>query len=89
MNFETATSIFSSFFKTLGYLFLFMVFGLFLDSTYMTPILPQTQHLVTFVMLIGFAIVYFRSTSRIREQMITAVIIGYIGEHLFSIALGM
>ena len=89
MNFKIATSLFSSFFKTLGYLFLFMVSGLFLDSKYMSPILPQTQHLATFVMLIGFAIVYFRSSSRIREQMITAVIIGYIGEHLFSIGLGM
>jgi hypothetical protein len=89
MNFKIATALFASFFKTLGYLFLFMVFGLFLDSTYMSSIFPQNQHLATFVMLIGFAILYFRSASRLREQMIYAVIIGYIGEHLFSIGLGM
>ena len=89
MNFKIATSLFSSFFKTLGYLFLFIVFGLFLDSTYMVDVLPHNQHLATFVMLIGFAIIYFRSASRLREQMIYAVIIGYIGEHLFSIGLGM
>ncbi|WKD85862.1 hypothetical protein KCTC32516_01209 [Polaribacter huanghezhanensis] len=89
MNFKIATALFASFFKTLGYLFLFMVFGLFLDSTYMSAIFPQTQHLATFVMLIGFAILYYRSASRLREQMIYAVIIGYIGEHLFSIGLGM
>ena len=89
MNIKTVTSLFSSFFKTLGYLFLFIVFGLFLDSTYMVGVLPHNQHLATFVMLIGFIVVYFRSAPRLREQMIYAVIIGYIGEHLFSIGLGM
>lgn len=85
----TATNLFSSFFKTLGYLFLFMVFGLFLDSTYFSSIFPQAQYLAILSMLIGFAILYFRAASRIRELMIYAVILGYIGEHLFSVGLGM
>lgn len=89
MNFMTATNLFSSFFKTLGYLFLFMVFGLFLDSTYFSSIFPQAQYLAILSMLIGFAILYFRAASRIRELMIYAVILGYIGEHLFSVGLGM
>jgi len=89
MNFETAIALFSSFFKTLGYLFLFVVFGLFLDSAYMSSIFSETQHLATFVMLIGFAVLYYRSASRLREQMLYAVIIGYVGEYLFSIGLGM
>lgn len=82
-------ALFSSFFKTLGYLFLFITFGLFLDSTYMSSVFLETQHLATFVMLIGFAVLYCRSASRLREQMIYAVIIGYVGEYLFSIGLGM
>jgi hypothetical protein len=89
MNFKIAASLFSSFFKTIGYLFLFIVFGLFIDSNYMSSILPHNQHWATFVMLIGFAVLYSYSASRLREQMIYAVIIGYIGEYLFSVVLGM
>ena len=89
MNMKNASLLFSSFFKTIGYLFLFVVFGLFLDSTYMHAIIPDTQHIATAVMLIGFAVLYYKSPSRLREQMLYAVLIGYIGEYLFSIALGM
>ena len=89
MNIKNANLLFSSFFKTIGYLFLFIVFGLFLDSSYMYALIPQTQHIATAVMLIGFAVLYFRSASRLREQMLYAVLIGYVGEHLFSIGLGM
>ena len=86
---KNASLLFSSFFKTIGYLFLFVVFGFFLDSTYMHAIIPDTQHIATAVMLIGFAVLYYKSPSRLREQMLYAVLIGYIGEYLFSIALGM
>ena len=40
-------------------------------------------------MLVGFFVLFFKSTSRIRELMIYAVLIGFLGEHLFSIALNM
>jgi hypothetical protein len=55
----------------------------------MHAIIPDTQHIATAVMLIGFAVLYYKSPSRLREQMLYAVLIGYIGEYLFSIALGM
>ena len=40
-------------------------------------------------MLIGFFLCFKNVTPRIKEQMITAVIIAVIGEYLFSLALGM
>ncbi|MFT4575225.1 MAG: hypothetical protein ACI9SI_000124 [Polaribacter sp.] len=89
MNIKNASLLFSSFFKTIGYLFLFIVFGLFLDSTYMHALIPYAQHVATASMLIGFAVVYYRPASRLREQMLYAVLIGYVGEYLFSIVLGM
>ncbi|NVK52720.1 MAG: hypothetical protein HWD85_07270 [Flavobacteriaceae bacterium] len=89
MNLQSLAQLFQSFFSTIGYLFLFIVFGLFFDSTYMTDVLPHNQHISTFFMLIGFVIVYSRVTSRYKSQMLYAVIIGVIGEYLFSIGLGM
>lgn len=89
MNSKIVFSIFLSFYKTIGYLFLFIAFGLYLDSKYMVPIFENTQHLATFVMLIGFSVLFYKSASRIRELMVYAVILGFIGEHLFSIGLGM
>jgi hypothetical protein len=89
MNIKNIRLLFSSFFKTIGSLFLFIFLGLFLDSTYMHGVISQTQHIATAVLFIGFAVVYYRSASRLREQMLYAVIIGYVGEYLFSIVLGM
>ena len=89
MDSKNRRLLFFSFFKTIGYLFLFIVVGLFLDSTYMHGVISQTQHIATAVMFIGFATLYLRSSARLREQMLYAVVIGYIGEHLFSIELGM
>jgi hypothetical protein len=89
MNRKITISLFLAFCKTIGYLFLFIAFGLYLDSKYMVPVYENTQYLATLVMLIGFSILFYRSTLRIRSQMLFAVIIGFFGEHLFSIALGM
>ena len=55
----------------------------------MHALTPYAQHMATAVMLIGFAILYYRSSARLREQMLYAVFIGFVGEHLFSIGLGM
>ena len=40
-------------------------------------------------MLVAFLVLYKRSVKRTRKLMIYAVIIGFIGEYLFSIVLGM
>jgi len=89
MNFKIATSIFSASFKTLGYLFLFLLLGLFLDSYYMAEIYSNTQILTNITVLIGFAILYLNSSLRVRKLMIYAAIIGAAGEYLFSIGLQM
>lgn len=89
MNTKDAQLLFLAFFKTMGYLFLFITTGLFLDSIYMVSVCKQGQHWATFVMLIGFFILFFKSPSRIKELMIYAVILGVIGEHFFSIGLDM
>ncbi len=89
MKFKIAASIFSASFKTLGYLFLFLLLGLFLDSYYMAEIYSNTQLLTNIIVLIGFAVLYFNSSVKVRKLMVYATIIGAVGEYLFSILLGM
>ena len=89
MKLKIASALFNAFFTTLGYLFLYIFFGLILDSQYLANIFNPTQHLATVALLIGFILVYSRSAARIREQMLYAVAIGFLGEHLFSVVLGM
>lgn len=89
MNFKNPKLLFFAFCKTIGYLFLFIAFGLFLDSKYIVPFYNNCQNIATLVMLIGFFVLYYKSASRIRQLMIFAVIIGFFGEYLFSIALNM
>ena len=76
-------------FKSLGALYLFILFGLFLDSFYMLEITKDAQFYANISMVIGFVITFWQVNKRIREQMIYAVIIGIIGEYLFSVALAM
>ena len=75
--------------KSLGALYLFILFGLFLDSFYLLEITKDAQFYANISMVIGFVITFLRVNKRIREQMIYAVIIGILGEYLFSVALGM
>ena len=75
--------------KTLGLLYLFFVVGLFLDSFYMVKVTKNAQFYATALMLIVFFITFFNVPKRIKEQMINAVLIGFFGEYLFSIVLGM
>jgi hypothetical protein len=76
-------------FKSLGLLFLFIIFGLFLDSTWMVAITDSAQTYANISMVVGFLITFYCIHQRIREQMIYAVIIAVLGEYLFSIFLGM
>ena len=89
MNFKIASKLFASFYRTLGYLFLYIFFGLILDTPYVASKFEHTQYVALLVLIIGFFIVYFKVNKRTKEQMIYAVIIGFLGEHLFSIGLGM
>ncbi|MEN8879850.1 MAG: hypothetical protein ABF311_06730 [Polaribacter sp.] len=75
--------------KTLGLLYLFFVVGLFLDSFYLVNVTKNAQFYANALMLIVFFITFFNVPKRIKEQMINAVLIGFFGEYLFSIVLGM
>lgn len=89
MSLLATKSPFYATFKSLGVLFLFILFGLFLDSFYMLEITKNAQFYANISMFIGFLITFWQVNKRVREQMIYAVIIAIIGEYLFSIILGM
>ena len=89
MTSQDALKLSNAFLKTIGYLFLFILFGLFLDSKYFIQNVIDTQWLADISMFIGFAVVYFKATQKMRQLMVHAVIIGIIGEYLFSIVLGI
>ena len=75
--------------KSLGALYLFILFGLFLDSFYILEITENAQFYANISMFIGFIITFWKVNRRVKEQMIFAVIIAVLGEYLFSIVLGM
>ena len=69
--------------------FVFFVFVLFFDSLWFSENVTNSQVLINVLMLAGFLKMFFRSTPRVKELMIYAVIIGFGGEYLFSRFLGM
>ena len=69
--------------------FIFFVFVLFFDSIYFAENVTSSQLLINILMLAGFFKMYFRSTPRVKELMIYAVILGFAGEYLFSRGLSM
>ena len=89
MSVATSKTLLPAFLKTLGLLWGFILTGLFLDSNLMQQWIAEPQWIANTVMFIGFFLCFKNVTPRIKEQMITAVIIAVIGEYLFSIALGM
>ena len=86
--FASKSAIYTTY-KTLGLLYLFFVVGLFLDSFYMVEITENAQIYANALMLFVFTITFFKVTKRIKEQMLAAVLIGFFGEYLFSVLLGM
>lgn len=76
-------------FKSLGLLYIFFIVGLFLDSFYVVAITDNAQLYANILMLTVFAITIFKVNRRLKTQMIFAVIIGFVGEYLFSVLLGM
>ena len=80
--------ILSIFNRRIGLLFLFVV-ALYFDGKSFASIYPNAQTITNIFMLIAFLLLYKRSVKRTRQLMIYAVIIGFIGEYLFSIVLNM
>ncbi len=80
--------IISVFNRRIGLLFLF-VLALYFDGKSFAALYPNAQTITNCFMLIAFFLLYKRSVKRTRHLMIYAVIIGFIGEYLFSIVLDM
>lgn len=69
--------------------FVFFVFVLFFDSLYFANHISNSQLWINLIMFAGFFIMYFRANPRVKELMIYAIILGFIGEYFFSRLLGM
>ncbi|WP_299669905.1 hypothetical protein [uncultured Polaribacter sp.] len=89
MSVVTSKTFSSAFLKTLGILFLYISIGLFIDSVYVTENYQDLQWLANVIMVVIFCITLLKVNSRIKEQLIYAVVIGFVGEYLFSLVMGM
>ena len=85
---EDLKKIIAVFNRRIG-LFVFFVFVLFFDSTYFSENVTNSQITINLLMSVGFFALYFRSTPRVKELMLYAVVIGLGGEYLFSRMLNM
>lgn len=85
---EDLKKIIIIFFREAG-LFIAAVFLLFADGTYFSEHIPSAQLILNLLMILAFGAMLYRANPRVRELMIIAVILGFIGEHFFSKVLGM
>ena len=89
MSAVASKTFFSAFTKTLGILCVYIFLGLSLDSLYVAENYADLQWLANIIMVMVFSITLFNVTPRIREQLVYAVIISFVGEYLFSLGMGM
>lgn len=85
---EDLKEIVITFFREAG-LFIAAVFLLFVDGVYFNEHIFETQLMLNILMGFAFVAMLYRANPRVRELMIIAVILGFIGEHFFSKVLGM
>ena len=83
MSVLASKSTFYTTYKTLGLLYLFFIVGLFLDSFYMVKITENAQFYANSLMILIFIITFLKVNNRLKEQMLSAVLIGFAGEYLF------
>ncbi|AUC83881.1 hypothetical protein CW731_00625 [Polaribacter sp. ALD11] len=69
--------------------FIASVFILFFDGVYFNKAFFDVQTFLNILMISAFIIMFYRAVSRIKELMLYAVILGFIGEYLFSKGLNM
>lgn len=89
MSLLASKSSFYAVLKSLGLLWLFIAYGLFLDGYYVLSLTENGQLYANLSMLLVFPIVYFKLNKRNKAHLIAGVLIGFFGEYLFSVALGM
>lgn len=86
---KKSDSLFKVCLKTIGTLFLAIFFGLLLDSKFIIPHYPQGQIIANIIVAILFLFVFIKSTKKIREFLIYAILIAIAGECFFSLLLEM
>lgn len=70
-------------------LFCVMIVALYFDSEHLAQYFPQNQIFTNCLAVLGFYLLYKRSSKRSQKLMLYAVIVGFLGEHLFSVMLKM
>ncbi len=85
---EDSKRIIKLFNRKIGLFFLF-VGALYLDSVHLAKYFEYNQLVTNVLMLLAFYWMYSRSVKRTKELMVYAVILGFLGEYLFSIYLDM
>jgi hypothetical protein len=83
------SNLFQTFYRILGSLFIFIGVGLYFDSTHFIAMDENGQWYANLLMLAVFAYLFYKATDRSRELMINAVLIGILGECLFSLGFDM
>lgn len=89
MSVVTSKTFLPAFIKTLGILFLYIFIGLLIDSVYIKENYQDLQWLANIIMVVVFGVTLFKMPPRIKEQLLYAVLIGFVGEYLFSVVLKM
>ena len=83
-------TLFNQTLETLGLLLFIIASGLFLDSAFVsTNFFNHSQWLNNSIVLAVFIYFFSKSTARMKEQLVYAVLIGIAGEYIFSIGLNM
>jgi hypothetical protein len=69
--------------------FIVSLFILFFDGIHFTSAFFNVQYALNTLMVFAFVIMLYRAVPRIKELMVYAVILGFVGEYLFSKGLNM
>ncbi len=76
--------------QSLGWILFILFLGLFFDSVFFAKnYFEHSQWINNICVIFVFIFCYYKGTSRIKEQLIYAFIIGVVGEYMFSLCLGM
>lgn len=88
MNFSK--TLFGQTIESVGWLIFIISLGLFLDSSFFANnYYEHGQQINTLLVVLVYSYLYWKGTSRVRQQLVYAFLIGLVGEYIFSIALGM
>lgn len=87
---KLSTTLFGQTLQSIGWLIFIIFLGLFLDSKFFAENYYEHGQWMNNILVVLVYLYFFkRGTTRVREQLIYALLIGIIGEYIFSLVLGM